>query len=80
MECRGMSLAVIKISQKDVINNKTGNEDDSWHLTREDYMHGSVIRASDVFSDHPYGNPITQHYYSPVQMKRTGTRGWKTCW
>ena len=48
-----MSLAVIKISRKDVTNNKTGNEDDSRHLMSIDYMQGGAICASDVSSDNP---------------------------
>lgn len=45
MECRSMSLAVIKISQRDVINNKNSNKDNSWHLMSIHYMQSCVIEV-----------------------------------
>lgn len=53
-----MNLAVIKISQRDVINTKSSNKDASWHLMGLRYMQGSVTCALWVSSNNPYSRPI----------------------
>ena len=53
-----MNLAVIKISQRDIINTKNSNKDTSWHLMGLCYMQRSVTCALWVSANNPYSRPI----------------------
>lgn len=72
-----MSLAMIEISQGDIINNKSTNKGDSWQLMRIHYAQGDVTWALRVFLRNPHSNPGVLS--SPRTGEDTTPKGWKTC-
>lgn len=67
MECRSISLAVIEISQKDIIN-KNSNKHVDCHLMRMRDVQGRATCAEHVFSYNPYSN--TANAIAPTYRRR----------